>query len=182
MKPFVHDITGIDPVQAFLAVKHMPYSLFLDSADRKHASSRYSFVMCQPIETVEARGGKISVTNWEQRLSFDGQPFAVLQSRMKSWVSNALNIPNLPPFQGGAAGLFGYDLGRYLEELPDTAKNENAEADMAVGIYDQVLAHDYLLKKTYIFTHARNKAEAEKKREHFIDLLSPSDSRAAALY
>ena len=172
MKPFVHDITGIDIVQAFLAIKHMPYSLFLDSADRKHPSSRYSFVMCQPIETIEAKDGKVTVTNWEQRLSFEGQPFAVLQSRIKSWVENATTIANMPPFQGGAAGLFGYDLGRYLEELPDSAESGNNVPDMAVGIYDQVLAHDYLMKKSYIFTHARNKAEAEKKQAHFIDLLS----------
>lgn len=171
-KPFVHDITGIDIVQAFLAIKHMPYSLFLDSADRKHPSSRYSFVMCQPIETIEAKDGKVTVTNWEQRLSFEGQPFAVLQSRIKSWVEGATSIPNMPPFQGGAAGLFGYDLGRYLEDLPNSADSENNVPDMAVGIYDQVLAHDYLMKKTYIFTHARNQNEADKKQAHFIDLLS----------
>tara|TARA_R110001592_G_scaffold20926_9_gene84647 strand:+ start:33387 stop:34805 length:1419 start_codon:yes stop_codon:yes gene_type:complete len=171
-KPFVHDITGIDPVQAFLAVKHMPYSLFLDSADRKHPSSRYSFVMCQPIETIEAKDGKITVTNWEQRLSFDGQPFAVLQSRIKAWVENAETVANMPPFQGGAAGLFGYDLGRYVEDLPDTAQSDNKVPDMAVGIYDQVLAHDYLMKKTYIFTHAHNENEANTKRAHFIDLIT----------
>ncbi len=172
MKPYVQEITAIDPVQAFLNIKHMPYSLFLDSADRKHPSSRYSFVMCQPVETIEAKDGKITVTNWDQRLSFEGQPFAILQSRIKSWVSGATTIANMPPFQGGAAGLFGYDLGRYLEDLPHTAENKNQTPDMAVGIYDQVLAHDYLLKKTYIFTHAASADEAEKKRNHFLYLLT----------
>ncbi len=177
MKPFVYDITGIDPLQAFLNIKHLPYSLLLDSSDRKHPNSRYSFIMCKPIETIEANDGEITVTNWEQRLSFDGQPFAVLQSRIKAWVSKAQNIPNLPPFQGGAAGLFGYDLGRYLEDLPKTANNGSSVPDMAVGIYDQVLAHDYLLKKSYIFTHAHNEEEATKKRNHFINLISDDVER-----
>jgi len=172
MKPYVQEIAGIDPVQAFLNVKHMPYSLFLDSADRKHPSSRYSFVMCQPVETIEAKDGKITVTNWDQRLSFEGHPFAILQSRIKSWVNKATTVPNMPPFQGGAAGLFGYDLGRYLEDLPHTAENKNQTPDMAVGIYDQVLAHDYLLKKTYVFTHAVNEDEANKKCFHFLNLLT----------
>ncbi len=172
MKPFIYDITGIDYLQAFLAVKHMPYSLMLDSADRKHPNSRYSFVMCNPIETIQALEGKITVTNWEQNLSMSGDPFYLLQSRIKSWVSNATHIPNMPPFQGGAAGLFGYDLGRYLEELPAIAASGGSAPDMAIGIYDQVLAHDHLLKKSYIFTHARNEGEAHKKRDFLINLLS----------
>ena len=94
MKPFVQDITGIDIINAFAAVKHMPYSLLLDSADRNHPNSRYSFICCMPIETIEAKDGKISVTNWEQRLSFTGDPFALLQARMKSWVSFASRHAN----------------------------------------------------------------------------------------
>lgn len=170
MKPFVYDATGIDPIQAFAAVKHMPYSLLLDSADRKHANSRYSFVLCYPIETIEAQDGKITVTNWEQKLSFTGDPLDILQSRLKSWVSETTHIPNMPPFQGGAAGLFGYDLGRYFEELPENAENNSKIPDMAVGIYDQVLAHDHLLKKTYLFTHARSEAEAQKKSTFLFSL------------
>lgn len=172
MKPFVHDITGIDPLAAFAAIKHMPYSLLLDSADRAHPASRYSFVMGQPIETIEAKGHKISITNWEQRLSFTGNPFAILEERLNVWVPQTTRIPNMPPFQGGAAGLFGYDLGRILEKIPATAKDEKNVPDMAIGIYDQVLAHDHLLKKSWIFTHARNAQEATRKRDHFISLLT----------
>lgn len=172
MKPYVYEIKAIDPIQAFLAVKHMPYSLLLDSADRKHPNSRYSFVMCQPIETIQAKDGVIKVTNWEQSLSFSGKPFKLVKSRIKSWIETTETLPNLPPFQGGAAGLFGYDLARYLEDLPDSAQDNNTVPDMAIGIYDQVLAHDYLLKKSYIFTHARNPKEAVKKRDHFINLIT----------
>ncbi len=173
MKPFIHDVTGIDYLKAFLAIKHLPYSLLLDSADRGHKNSRYSFVMCKPIETIEVKSGKIDVTNWEQRLSFnDKNPFDLLQSRIKSWCDKTKTIDNMPPFQGGAAGIFGYDLARYLEDLPQIAKNENSYPDMAIGIYDQVLAHDHLLKKSYIFTHARNEKEATEKRNFLIDLFS----------
>lgn len=172
MKPFIHDITGIDHLKAFLAVKHIPYSLLLDSSDRKHPNSRYSFVMCNPIETIHVKDGDITVTNWEQKLSFTGDPFDVLRSRIASWVEKTEYVAGMPPFQGGAAGLFGYDLGRYLENLPDIAENNTKTPDMAVGIYDQVLAHDYLLKKTYIFTHARNEKEAQKKCNFLIDLFT----------
>lgn len=168
MRPYVYDLTGIDHLKAFLAVKHMPYSLLLDSADRKHPSSRYSFAMCHPIETIEAVNGKVTVTNWEQRLSFAGDPFTIVKSRLKSWRGKMMHMPSLPPFQGGAAGLFSYDLGRYVEDLPKKALKNNTVPDMAVGIYDQVLAHDYLMKQTYLFTHADSEEEAEKKRDFLI--------------
>ncbi len=172
MKPFVRDITGIDYLKAFLAVKHLPYSLLLDSSDNNHAKSRYSFVMCNPIETISVKDGDITVTNWEQNLTFTSDPFTVLQSRMDSWIKETTHIPNMPPFQGGAAGLFGYDLARYIEELPNKAQNKEKTPDMAVGIYDQVLAHDSLLRKTYMFTHARNEHEAQKKCNFLLEQFS----------
>ncbi len=171
MKPYICEILGIDPIDVFSKIKHMPYSLLLDSADRKHPNSRYSFVMCHPIETIEAKDGNVTVTNWEQRTSFtENNPLELLRTRIKSWVENTERHPNMPPFQGGAAGLFGYDLGRYLEELPDDTDNNSDVPDMAVGIYDQVLAHDHLLKKSYIFTHAQNETEAIKKRSFLVSL------------
>lgn len=171
MKPYVCEISGLDPSEAFSKVKHMPYSLLLDSADRKHPNSRYSFVMCHPIETIEAKDGSVTVTNWEQRTSFtEDNPLDLLRTRIKSWVEKADRHPNMPPFQGGAAGLFGYDLGRYLEDLPEDTENNSSVPDMAVGIYDQVLAHDHLLKKSYIFTHAQNEEEAIKKRSFLVSL------------
>ena len=47
------------------------------------------------------------------------------------------------PFQGGALGLFGYDLGRRFENLPSHAKADIDLPDMAVGIYDWALIVDH---------------------------------------
>ncbi len=172
MKPFVQELLNIDPIKAYLAIKHMPYSVLLDSADQNHHQSRYSFVMGLPIETIESKNGRNTITNWDQKLTLKGDPFTLLQARMKSWLPLTESLPNLPPFQGGAAGLFGYDLARNLEKLPSTAKDTALIPDMAVGIYDQVLAYDHLLKKAWIITHANNGEDANKKRAHFLKLIS----------
>ncbi len=160
MKPFIHDITGINYLEAFLAVKDKPYSLLLDSSDSAHKNSRYSFVMCNPVEIIEIKDSDIN------------DPFAYLRERIKSWSDKTETIPNLPPFQGGAAGLFSYDLGRYLEDIPNIATKNSIFPDMAVGIYDQVLAHDHLLNKSFIFTHAKDKAAAKEKLRALLDLFS----------
>lgn len=46
----------------------------------------------------------------------------------------------LPPFRGGAAGWFGYDLGRQLERLPSTIRADATLPDLSCGIYPCVLA------------------------------------------
>ena len=51
-------------------------------------------------------------------------------------------VAGLPPFQGGAAGLFGYDLCHHIERLPRPRHDEFAVPDLAVGLYDWVLAFD----------------------------------------
>jgi len=172
MPPFLYEISDIDPIEAFLAVKHIPYSLLLDSADPKHAASRYSYVMCMPVETIKAKNGTITVTNWDQRLNLTGDPLDIVQERLSSWISDTQGLNGLPPFQGGAAGLFGYDLARSLEKMPENEHDKSAVPDLAVGIYDQVLAYDNLRKRSYIFTHANNEEEATKKHDYFIKLIT----------
>ncbi|XNM65063.1 hypothetical protein ACLK2H_10440 [Escherichia coli] len=52
-------------------------------------------------------------------------------------------LPELP-FIGGAVGLFGYDLGRRFETLPQRALNDIAVPDIAaVGVYDWALVVDH---------------------------------------
>lgn len=159
MTLFVHKITDIDPVEAFKSVSHIPYSLLLDSADPKHKLNRYSYVMTNPVETIE--------TNFDE-----------LQTRLSEG-EKTKHIEGLPPFQGGAAGLFSYDLARTLEDLPDTAQKNTSTPDMAIGIYDQVLAHDHHKNKSYIFTHAANKQEAQKKRKTFLQLITQKTKEQA---
>ena len=74
--------------------------LFLDSARRHRKLGRYSFLTADPFDYFEvAADGSDGLAVLAQRIA----PFA------------AHTIPDLPPFQGGAAGLFGYDLSRSLE-------------------------------------------------------------------
>jgi para-aminobenzoate synthetase component 1 len=58
--------------------------------------------------------------------------------------------PELPPFLGGAAGYFGYDLGRLIEALPTTNPAEEALPELDVGFYDWVLAADHLTGENWL--------------------------------
>src|SRR5262249_782710 len=65
---------------------------------------------------------------------------------------HAETLPGLPPFQGGAAGLFGYDLCHHLERLPRPRYDEFELPDLAVGFYDWVVAFDHEQRQTWLIS------------------------------
>ena len=149
MKSYILELDWIDPCEAFSHVAGLPYALFLDSADNSHEDSRYSFIASHPVEMIEARNGIVTVTSDGQQTSFERDPFIVVKERLAAWGFDPKKQDDLPPFTGGAAGLFGYDLGRAVEELPAKAKADTDMPDMAVGIYDRVMAFDLQQKKAW---------------------------------
>ena len=176
MKPFILELKNRDPLAVFAAYEHLPYSLFFDSADLGHKDARYSFILSHPIETIEAFGTQITITNWDGQTQEEGNPFDILQSRMKNWCKDVETVRGLPPFQGGAAGLFGYDLGRILEDLPEKAKSNPDMPDMAVGIYDSVIAFDHEKNQSWIITHAPDYDTAKRKQGYLLSLAEHSET------
>ena len=77
-------------------------------------------------------------------------PFEELEAALKP--VRVRNDPRLPPFQGGAVGLFGYELGCYLEKLP-APKGGFDTPDMVLGLYDTVAAFDTQAGKAWIVAH-----------------------------
>src|SRR5688572_2510141 len=171
MKLHVSELPGLDACEAFSPLSGLPYALLLDSADRAHADAKYSFIAAYPVETIEAKNGLVTVTNTNQQTSFEADPFAVVKERLAAWGFAQNNHADLPPFQGGAAGLFGYDLGRAIEEMPVKAKSDRDMPDMAVGIYDQVIAFDHEQNKGWIITHAADENTAQKKQEFLLSMV-----------
>src|SRR5688572_23560832 len=102
--PLVEELVPApDPWDAARRLAHRPDLLFLDSADADSARGRFSFVTADPFDRVRSRGP-------------DDNPFPALEERLARF--RAEPVAGLPPFQGGAAGLFGYDLCHHIERLP----------------------------------------------------------------
>ena len=172
MTTYTFDMEDRSAIEIFSKLQNMPYSLLLDSADTKHPDSKYSFIAFMPIETIEAKNGQLVLTNAkEQKKIESSDPFAFLQKRLKFYRLSALKNDNLPPFQGGAAGFFGYDLGRSIENLPSNAKDNPDMPDMAIGIYDQVIAFDHSNNQCTLIIQSDSEETAQIKYQHFIKTL-----------
>ena len=135
--PRVEEVTGLDPWEAVQHLAGLPHLLFLDSAHTGGPRGRYSFVTADPFAWITAYGDMVFDTGWPRRAS----PFHVLANRLAMFRGEA--IPELPPFQGGAAGLFGYGLCRQIESLRRPECDDFRVPDLAVGLYDWVLGFDH---------------------------------------
>ena len=140
-KPLVEEITPYPDVVASLrALGDMPNVLLMESALEREHIGQYSFLTADPFEFIEL-----------PECRYGAQPFAELRDRLRAFQSNS--ISDLPPFQGGAAGLLSYELGHAWEHLPSPGQNEFQLPALAVGLYDWVIAWDHVAKRAWIISH-----------------------------
>ncbi len=140
----------ISPVDVFTRLAHRPHTLFFDSASREGKSGRYSFVATDPFHWIEAT-------------TDDNDPLTKLESFWKRYPSESQ--PDLPPFQGGVAGLFGYDLGQTIEQLPPPCIDDLPTPALAVGAYDVVVAFDHQRNQSWIISQGFPETDHSARRE-----------------
>jgi para-aminobenzoate synthetase component I len=158
-KLYVFQWDGFDPVQSFAPLAAQPYSIFLDSSKHAHDLSRVSYICWHPFETIESKGGRITITNAEHQFTYAADPFQVVRERLALWGEDVKPQKDLPSFQGGAVGFFGYDLARGIEKLPKHAAKNN-QPDMCIGLYDKVLAFDHQSGKAQLMIRAASEEQA----------------------
>jgi para-aminobenzoate synthetase component 1 len=160
--PLVEELSSsLDPWDVCRRLAHLPHLLLLDSAMEHKTLGRYSFVTADPFAWMKARGPRLSLMGpMKKRAAAD--PFRALQRALSEW--KAQSLPGLPPFQGGAAGLFGYDLCHHVERLPRPAMDEFQTPDLAIGFYDWVIAFDRVDRRTWLISTGLPKYGSSRKQ------------------
>jgi len=139
---------------------------------------RYSFLCADPVVHLQAS-------------TADNSPWPQLQR----W---AADLPrshraDLPPFQGGLAGLWGYEAAAWLDDTGVAAHDDLPTPAVSVGLYDWVIAHDSLTGASWIISQgfrdasfAADQAFAQQRLNTVLETLSqpprepaPQPDRAA---
>lgn len=128
--------------QRFAPIADQPWAMLLSSGDADHSDNRFDILTAEPRATLVTRGEITQITDARGTIDSREDPLLLLQQQC-----DALGVTPVAnaalPFQGGALGLFGYDLGRRFEQLPQQAQADLTTPDMAVGIYDWALIADH---------------------------------------
>lgn len=125
----------------FARLSHLPFAMLLHSGYADHPYSRFDILVADPVKTLTT-----------DDMSLTDDPLMQLQQEIDALGLSATPNPDLP-FQGGALGLFGYDLGRRYETLPEHAQADIPLPDMAVGLYDWALIVDHQKKTVSLLSH-----------------------------
>jgi para-aminobenzoate synthetase component 1 len=165
--PLVLELHPVPDVESALTrLAALPHCLLLDSALRDFHLGRYSFLTADPFE-------------WLTATADQGDVLAQLDERLQRLP--AMTRPDLPPFQGGAAGLFGYELSRSLERIAPARFDEFGVPALAIGMYDVVLAIDHREHRAWLISQGfpesdppRRRARAESRIEQLRACLSGS--------
>ncbi|AGB82878.1 aminodeoxychorismate synthase, component I [Serratia sp. FGI94] len=129
-------------LQLFSPLSAQPWAMLLHSGFAEHSHNRFDILVADPCATLTTHGAVTEIRRDGDSLSSTEDPFTLLQQQLSALPFSPPADDDLP-FQGGALGLFGYDLGRRVETLPTLAEAELALPDMAVGIYDWALIADH---------------------------------------
>jgi para-aminobenzoate synthetase component 1 len=157
-RPIAVPIPFREPLAAFAPFADRPWAALLDLAEEHATRGRFAYIAVDPLDTLVVRPGE------------GGDPFRALKAKLPLDLAPAL--PGLPPFQGGALGLFGYELGGHLERLPAPRASAPLAPDLAVGLYDTVAAFDLARRSAWAI--ARDVPGAPSSRP-------PARARAEAL-
>jgi para-aminobenzoate synthetase component 1 len=146
VKSLVLKYTPETLLRLFSPLAHQPWAMLLTSAQADHADNRFDILTADPHATLTTRGQSTEIARAEQVIHSNVDPLLLVQQQCAELGVTPTFNPDLP-FQGGAIGLFGYDLGRRFETLPQRAQQDLTTPDMAVGIYDWALIADHHLQK-----------------------------------
>ncbi|MBX5469757.1 MAG: anthranilate synthase component I [Thermoleophilaceae bacterium] len=170
---FIDDIET--PVSAYLKLRGEGPSFLLESAERGQRFGRWSFLGVQPRAVIRLERGVLTVGG-EPRAFED--PYAAVAAELERY--HVPELPGLPPFAGGAVGLFGYDLARYAEpSIGEPAPDEVGIPDLALMISDVLVAFDHLKHEVTVLANVFVDGELERRYEDAVAAIAEVRERLA---
>ncbi len=144
--PLYTEIPYVSPEELypFFAGSH---SFLFESVKGPEKIARYSFIGFEPYMIFQVKDGVVETRTADAgRLSYK-KPLKGLGEILRGYQQAPL--PDLPPFQGGAAGLLSYDFVHYLEKLPKTTRDDLHIPDAHFSIVDRLISFDHREKRAW---------------------------------
>ena len=137
------------PVSAYLKLRGAGPSFLLESAEQGQRFGRWSFLGVQPRSVIRLADGVLTVDG-EPRSYED--PYSAVADELARY--KLAELPDLPPFAGGAVGLFGYDLVRSFEpSVGEPNPDDVGIPDLALMVSDVLLAFDHFTHQVTILAN-----------------------------
>lgn len=154
----VHELVPApQPTDVCASLSGLPYRIFFDSAGTPGKYARYSFVAADPVSVITGKGSSIDVRASTGELKHESRGNVLLEVRRLLSEMLLPPEPDLPPFQGGAAGYVGYEFGSGLEQVPASSVDDLLIPDVCVGLYDTVFSWDHVSGRAWLVSRSEER-------------------------
>lgn len=176
---------SLTPVSAFRRIDNGGTACLFESVIGGENVGRYSFLAFDPQVQVSSKDKTVTVSSNGDETSFESEnPLEEIRKRIEKY--KVAQFPDMPPFTGGAVGYAGYDVVRYVEDLPDAPADDRGLPDMSFAFYDRMLVFDHITKTITVVALAWTKQhdsletayqDASRRIDEMIELLNqPADN------
>ncbi len=155
---FIEKIESFDISNALEILKDEPYPFYLDSGGYFGRIGRYSFFGFDPI------------LHFKFKSSNKDTPFDILRKYFYKYKIDKVNKKF--PFHGGFVGYLSYELGKFLEKLPDTRKDDYNMPELFFAFYDIIYVYDYVEKCLYLTGYDIGTGNFFQKKERFLNKIN----------
>src|SRR5437763_10341173 len=144
---FIDDIET--PVSAYLKLRGEGPSFLLESAEQGQRVGRWSFLGVAPRTVMRLEHGGLTVGGDERPYE---DPYGAVAQELERY--RLAPLDGLPPFAGGAVGLFGYDLVRHAEPtVGEPNPDELGIPDLALMVSDVLVAFDHFSHRVTVLAN-----------------------------
>jgi anthranilate synthase component 1 len=145
------------PVSAFLKLREHGPAFLLESADQGRVG-RYSFIGYRPSK----------VLRWS--LGDPGDPYLLTASELSRF--RPAPLEGMPPFAGGAVGMFAYDLVRTVEQLGVPNPDPLGLPDLALMLTDTLVVFDHLKHTVTVLANVYADDDLEGSYKRALDTIA----------
>lgn len=147
------------PLSAYTKIAKGDYSFLLESVEGGERIARYSFLGSSPSLVFSSKGETITLREGKIARSFSAKdPIEELKKILSKY--KVVKVKGLPRFSGGFVGYFGYDMVRFIEQLPDKNKDDLKTPDSVFMLTDTILVFDHVDHKIKVVSNVHVGSDA----------------------
>lgn len=145
--PIFREIPFESPVSVYEKLRTKESFLF-ESVKGPENIAGYSFIGIEPYLVLRVKEGNVEIDFGCRKTLSNKNPLQRLRELFEGY--SQIPVDFLPPFQGGAAGMLGYDFVQYIEKLPKNSIDDLNIPDAHFFMIDRLIAFDHKKNKCWI--------------------------------
>jgi len=140
------------PLSAFMKIGDEKFSYLLESVEGGEHIARYSFLGTDPSLIIQSKDKIIKFIEKSGTREYKtNDPIEEIKKYMQNF--KFVEVSKLPRFCGGLVGFMGYDIIRFIEDIPDKNSDDYKIPDMQFVLTDTIIIFDHVDHKIKVVSN-----------------------------